>query len=64
MFDDLTLGGGGGVVLDVEWLMKDVMFVFAVILNGDVVDDLFMKLKEVVDSHSSPVAWLPSKEKL
>lgn len=37
---------------------------FTAILSGDAVDDLYRRAKDVIQLHSIPTAWIPSKELL
>lgn len=37
---------------------------FTAIVTGDTPDDIYSQVKEVIQVHSGPVAWVPSNEKL
>ena len=37
---------------------------FAALVQGDTLEDIYNHCKQVIEEHSGPYIWIPSKEKL
>lgn len=39
-------------------------FYFAAVVQGDTIEEVYNKVKQVIWSQSGPIIWVPSKESL
>ena len=40
-----------------------IFYFFPAIVQGDTMDDIYEKVKQVIHEHSGPSIWVPAKEK-
>lgn len=40
----------------------NILFLFSAVVKGDSFEDIFEKVKSVIDAHAGPDVWLPNKD--
>lgn len=44
--------------------IKIFSFIFLAVVKGDSFEDIFEKVKNVIDEHAGPEVWLPNKDRV
>lgn len=46
------------------WLLLKYSYTFLAVVKGDSFEDIFEKVKNVIDEHAGPDVWLPNKDRI
>lgn len=46
------------------WRFIHMFFLFAALVQGETLEDIYTHCKQVIEEHSGPYIWIPSKEKV
>lgn len=48
----------------IDWKYIFLLLLFAALVQGDTLEEIYNNCKQVIEEHSGPYIWIPSKEKL